>query len=306
MSAVATGLARGGRVPVSPFSLFRSSSAAMSRLASGPSVSGPSASGPSVSGPSVSGPHLPRPRVSLPFVCLVVSLHAISLLVSLVSVGCSDEEPTNPGGPGDVTLVDAALSNDAVDAAIACNAVSDCPDFGTPCVEVTCGADHLCVAATTDDDTPCDDDPCTANDGCHDGACAGEASCACENNAQCASREDGDLCNGTLYCDLTTHTCAVAGGSVVVCDDSGDWACETNACQPTTGACAMTKTADGGPCDDGEPCTKDDLCAGGQCVGEAARFFKIAPEDIIVIYDEIELAPLTREVLLPLWVARRG
>jgi PTH1 family peptidyl-tRNA hydrolase len=29
----------------------------------------------------------------------------------------------------------------------------------------------------------------------------------------------------------------------------------------------------------------------GQCVGEAVRFFKIAPEDVIVIYDEIELTP---------------
>ena len=29
----------------------------------------------------------------------------------------------------------------------------------------------------------------------------------------------------------------------------------------------------------------------GQAVGEAARFYKIAPEDVIVIYDEIELAP---------------
>lgn len=29
----------------------------------------------------------------------------------------------------------------------------------------------------------------------------------------------------------------------------------------------------------------------GQSVGEAARFFKIAPEDVLVLYDEIELAP---------------
>ena len=29
----------------------------------------------------------------------------------------------------------------------------------------------------------------------------------------------------------------------------------------------------------------------GQSVGEALRFFKIAPEDVIVVYDEIELAP---------------
>jgi PTH1 family peptidyl-tRNA hydrolase len=29
----------------------------------------------------------------------------------------------------------------------------------------------------------------------------------------------------------------------------------------------------------------------GQSVGEAARFFKISPENVIVVYDEIELAP---------------
>lgn len=29
----------------------------------------------------------------------------------------------------------------------------------------------------------------------------------------------------------------------------------------------------------------------GQSVGEAARFFKIAPEDVLVLYDEIELVP---------------
>ena len=29
----------------------------------------------------------------------------------------------------------------------------------------------------------------------------------------------------------------------------------------------------------------------GQSVGEAARFFKMTPEDVVVVYDEIELAP---------------
>src|SRR5487761_1118490 len=31
--------------------------------------------------------------------------------------------------------------------------------------------------------------------------------------------------------------------------------------------------------------------ASGEAVGEAARFYKIAPEEIAVLYDEIDLAP---------------
>ena len=31
--------------------------------------------------------------------------------------------------------------------------------------------------------------------------------------------------------------------------------------------------------------------ASGEAVGEAARFYKVAPEEIAVLYDEIDLAP---------------
>ncbi len=47
-------------------------------------------------------------------------------------------------------------------------------------------------------------------------------SSGCTNNGSCASLEDGDLCNGTLYCDTVTGQCKLNPITVVKCDSSED------------------------------------------------------------------------------------
>lgn len=53
------------------------------------------------------------------------------------------------------------------------------------------------------------------------------------------------------------------------CDQSFDTLCGQNRCNKALGACIITPTAkDGTGCDDGNPCTVDDKCSKGFCVGE--------------------------------------
>ncbi|MFN2427773.1 MAG: choice-of-anchor Q domain-containing protein [Candidatus Binatia bacterium] len=84
------------------------------------------------------------------------------------------------------------------------------------------------------DPSPCDDgNPCTVDDECSGGVCAGDAMAADGNPC-----DDGDACTAADVC---------AAGSCV-----GD-----------TGA------ANGQACDDGQPCTHGDVCTAGACGGSA-------------------------------------
>jgi hypothetical protein len=77
--------------------------------------------------------------------------------------------------------------------------------------------------------------------------------------------EDGDFCNGTLICE--NNACEVDPLTVVTCDPSGDLPCWKNTCDPATGDCSMEALEDDIPCDDNDPCTEADRCAGGVCDG---------------------------------------
>jgi hypothetical protein len=81
--------------------------------------------------------------------------------------------------------------------------------------------------------------------------------------ADCAAFEDGDLCNGTLFC--RSGTCRVDPATIVECDPSADTDCRRNTCDPATAGCRMTNEADGIPCDDGLYCTVDETCRAGVC-----------------------------------------
>lgn len=95
---------------------------------------------------------------------------------------------------------------------------------------VICNDGNLCTddecfpadgCGYTPNNVPCDDGKmCTGPDLCEAGACVGEdLFCDCLNDADCSSFEDGNLCNGTLYCDTTQapFACQVSPGSVVSC-----------------------------------------------------------------------------------------
>ncbi|MEY3011279.1 MAG: hypothetical protein RIT45_14 [Pseudomonadota bacterium] len=122
-----------------------------------------------------------------------------------------------------------------------------------------------------------DGDPCTVQDGCVDGACAGKPMpcdddnpctddvCeakgdqgACVHTANSGACSDGDVC--TLGDACKDGACAA--GAAAVCNDGNP--CTTDACDAKLGCTATDNKA---ACDDGNACTLGDGCAGGSCVG---------------------------------------
>jgi len=105
----------------------------------------------------------------------------------------------------------------------------DCSGLDDGCNTGQCHPDSgECVAVPVADGTGCDDwDPCTLEDGCFMGACAGEI-----------------------------KDCSML-----------DAPCVSGVCEPDTGACGFQTHPDGAPCDDGDACTGGDACDAGSCVG---------------------------------------
>ena len=127
-----------------------------------------------------------------------------------------------------------------------------------------------CVLTPTNDGETCDADnnACTPVDQCKAATCTADANvCDCQVNADCAAKEDGDPCNGTLYCDKTLDKpkCVVNPATVITCPTVDDTACNKNLCQPKTGTCSKQLLADNSLCDDGNPCSAGDRCKAGAC-----------------------------------------
>ncbi|MCB9739230.1 MAG: hypothetical protein H6747_08175 [Deltaproteobacteria bacterium] len=184
----------------------------------------------------------------------------VAFVATTLLPGCGQE-------PGSAGSVDAVAADQ--------NAAGDADQQG----QDVAGADTGDAAATDGVSTdvqggcveglPCDDgDPCTVDATCKDGVCVpGKTSfCTCQSDADCKDEEDGDLCNGTLFCDKGAfpYRCVVNPATVVSCAPD-DPACQKVACDPTTGTCSKTNVADGAPCDDDEPCTQPGTCTAGAC-----------------------------------------
>jgi len=111
------------------------------------------------------------------------------------------------------------------------------------------------------------------DDYCLAGQClAGDNACVCQADDDCAGEEDGNLCNGTLYCDTAAEdplmwNCVIDPATVVFCDDSMDDECRISQCQSDTGECALVPVNEAGQCDDGSVCSTVDVCAAGKCGG---------------------------------------
>ena len=174
-------------------------------------------------------------------------------------------------------------------------------DKDTVCSKNTCDPkDGACKPQPAKDGSPCDDgDDCTNGDACEKGSCAagGQDTCSCKSNADCVAKDDGDLCNGTQYCDqsLDKPICKPNPASVISCVSVNDTPCLFNVCYPKVGLCQLTPVemtepdcdAGKGPdgtckrkllppgqtsgqvhtCDSDNPCTEDDVCKAGACVG---------------------------------------
>ena len=146
-------------------------------------------------------------------------------------------------------------------------ALTACDD-NDPCTTDSCAADKGCVNAPATN-VPCDDgNKCTKGDVCQQGKCSsGTNVCQCVKDEDCAKSEDGNLCNGTLYCDVSgaLNNCKINPKTVVTCPDGGQ-KCQQNVCNEKTGKCGLVNVADGTGCDaDGSVCTQKDACSAGAC-----------------------------------------
>ncbi len=145
-----------------------------------------------------------------------------------------------------------------------CSSVDD-----TACAVNACQPKTGACALVALENKACEDGTaCTSGDACKGGLCApGTNTCTCKEDADCAAHEDGDLCNGTLFCDKSSNTCEVNPASLVSCPNVDDTACAKNTCQPKSGVCEVQKLLDGAPCKDDNACTSEEVCVGSQCVG---------------------------------------
>ncbi len=140
----------------------------------------------------------------------------------------------------------------------------------------TVSPDNSCLKCLPEENrstwTPLDGDTCAPADKtctpvgvCEQGFCAPKVTTAeCALDADCAKKDDGNLCNGVFKCQ--SCSCAFDSSSVVTCDGSGDTPCAQNTCNPLSGKCAVQVTKDGNNCEDGDICTGDDYCSAGKCV----------------------------------------
>ncbi len=128
-----------------------------------------------------------------------------------------------------------------------------------------------CALSSAATGTLCDDgDECTKSETCDGaGGCVdGTVICTCKSDSDCLGEDDGDLCNGLPYCDKGADppVCKPNPSSVVSCPTVDDTPCLKNTCVPKSGQCAPVPTPAGTKCDDGDVCTKGDLCQLGLCV----------------------------------------
>ncbi|MBM4343126.1 MAG: hypothetical protein FJ100_07080 [Deltaproteobacteria bacterium] len=150
---------------------------------------------------------------------------------------------------------------------VVCPSTADGPCQKNACVPAT----GQCQLQTAPANTPCDDgDKCTTGDFCEVGQCKpGANTCFCKSDADCKGQEDGNACNGTLFCNKAAAACQVNPVTVVSCLTIDDTACSKNTCNPKTGLCVHLPVAEGKPCDDGNACTPNETCQAGTCQSAA-------------------------------------
>lgn len=118
---------------------------------------------------------------------------------------------------------------------------------------------------TVKEGDPCDDgDPCTFGDKVQGGACVGtEHACPTGKSPYCVAAE----CDGAGGCRplVDKGFCFIDGACFASGAKNPDDAC--GACVADTDALGWSPPTAAPGCSDGDPCTKDDRCDGGKCVG---------------------------------------
>ena len=168
---------------------------------------------------------------------------------------------------------DACTTGDACSGGV-CNgpSLTVCND-GSACTNDSCNKTTGCVF--TNNTAACDDgNGCTTGDVCGSGTCVGGTNtCSCQQTSDCAGLEDGNLCNGTLFCDKVSlpYKCQVNPATIVTCSTTGDNLCRKNTCATGTGQCGYVNQNETKACDaDGSVCTPSDTCVGGTCTAGTA------------------------------------
>ena len=126
------------------------------------------------------------------------------------------------------------------------------PSPGDPCLRCDPAASVVTWTASPDGTACSDGNACTDGDACTGGKCAKGGPKACNDANPCTD----DACAPTTGCVTTPNTLG--------CADDGN-PCTDDLCQG--GACGHPGNAK--PCNDGNACTKADVCAGGGCAGQA-------------------------------------
>ncbi len=157
---------------------------------------------------------------------------------------------------------------------IALDVTGTCDDKN-PCTQEGCDPLKGCTATPSTGGTCDDGNPCTEGDTCKDGKCASDVNnCACQADADCVAQEDGNACNGTLFCDKSAQpfNCKVKDSTIIKCDITLNSACQTNTCDAATGKCALQKKPDNLSCNaDDNICTLGDVCKAGTCTPGAVQ-----------------------------------
>ena len=151
-------------------------------------------------------------------------------------------------------------------------------DDSNPCTIDSCNPSNGNCVYVNNNQTYCDDgDPCTIGDHCVNGVCIGNPIDCDDQNActqdfcdyhsgQCVhaynngiSCDDGDACTHTDICNQ-----GQCEGTPINCNDNNQ--CTIDQCDQQTGQCSHIMAAL--PCDNGDPCTVNDTCHYGVCIGD--------------------------------------
>ncbi len=162
---------------------------------------------------------------------------------------------------------------------------NDCGLSPEACQEAVCSeqSQQCTIAAKTESTSCTPDDLCKSNGSCIAGVCVGEpknctfapvpddchiAQCNPANgNCEPVSGNEGLPCTDSTDLCTVNKVCASGacqGGIPKDCSQLTQ-GCQKGVCDTYTGNCTQQAIADGGPCDDLDPCTSSETCQSGVC-----------------------------------------
>ncbi|ABS26254.1 M6 family metalloprotease domain-containing protein [Anaeromyxobacter sp. Fw109-5] len=104
---------------------------------------------------------------------------------------------------------------------------------------------------------------CPAADDCHEAVVDASGACVYPAKPDGAPCDDGDACTRADAC--AAGTCF--GSDPLACDSPDP--CAASTCSAPSGTCLAVPVPDGSACEDRDPCTIGETCAGGACGGGA-------------------------------------